>query len=139
MPLDLRRSRTLLSSMSMIEYRSSFTSARNTMTSSKAVDELRTEELLDLRHERGLDAIVVLHLVALAKTERLAALDEIGTDVRGHDEDRVSEVDMTAERIGQAAFLHDLQEHVEDIWVRLFNLRRAAPRHTAGGESVSVS
>ncbi len=41
--------------------------------------------------------------------------------VRGHDEHRVLEVDGAALGVGQAAVVHHLQQHVEDIGVRLFD------------------
>jgi hypothetical protein len=34
----------------------------------------------------------------------------------------VAEVDVPAERVGQPALLHDLEEHVEDVRVRLLDL-----------------
>jgi hypothetical protein len=43
-------------------------------------------------------------------------------EVRGHDEDGVLEVDGPAFGVGEAAVVEDLQEDVEDIGVRLFDL-----------------
>ena len=43
-------------------------------------------------------------------------------DVRGHDDDGVAEVDRAALGIGQAAVVEDLQQHVEDVGVRLLDL-----------------
>ena len=45
----------------------------------------------------------------------------------------VAEVDVAAERVGQPAFLHDLEEHVEDVGVRLLDLVEQDDRSTAGG------
>ena len=41
--------------------------------------------------------------------------------VRGHDDNRVAEVDRAALRIGKAAFLENLQQDVEHIGMRLFD------------------
>ena len=53
----------------------------------------------------------------------LAELDEIfGAEVRGHDDQRVAEVDRAALAVGQAAVVEHLQQHVEDIGMRLLDL-----------------
>ena len=90
-----------------------------------AVQELGPEVALDLVHE------LVLHLArSVASSSRGLArsrarawfLISVGADVRRHDQDRVAEVDVAAERVGQPALLHDLEEHVEDVGVRLLDL-----------------
>ncbi len=43
-------------------------------------------------------------------------------DVRGHDQHGVLEVDRAALAVGQAAVVHHLQQHVEDVGVRLLDL-----------------
>jgi hypothetical protein len=43
-------------------------------------------------------------------------------DVRGHDDDRVLEIDRAALAVGEAAVVEDLQERVEDVDVRLLDL-----------------
>ena len=48
--------------------------------------------------------------------------DSVAADVRGHDEDRVLEVDGAALTVGQAAVVEDLQEHVEHIGRGLLDL-----------------
>ena len=48
-------------------------------------------------------------------------LDCVSTDVGGHDQDHVAEIDVTTEAVGQTTFLHDLQQCVEDIRVSLFD------------------
>jgi hypothetical protein len=47
---------------------------------------------------------------------------EAGADVRGHDHDRVPEVDLAALRVGQLPVLEDLQQDVEDVRVCLLDL-----------------
>ena len=57
-----------------------------------------------------------------AEADRRVALQLLGADVAGHDDDRVAEVDPAALRIGQVAVLQDLEEDVEDLRVRLLDL-----------------
>ena len=56
-------------------------------------------------------------------------------EVRGHDDDRILEVDHTALAIRQAAIVEDLQQHVEDIAMRFLDLieQDDAVRTTAHG------
>jgi hypothetical protein len=49
-------------------------------------------------------------------------LDEARADVRGHDHDRVLEVDAIAQAVGQMPVLEDLQEDIEQVRVRLLDL-----------------
>src|SRR3712207_8837296 len=44
------------------------------------------------------------------------------TRVRGHDQDDIAEVDLLSVVVGQLAMIHDLQQHVEQIGMRLFDL-----------------
>src|SRR6185312_10272334 len=52
----------------------------------------------------------------------LVADDPVGADVRGHDQHRVGEADRAALAVGEPAVVHDLQEGVEDVRVRLLDL-----------------
>ena len=47
---------------------------------------------------------------------------KLRTEVRGHDDQRVAEIDGAALAIGQAAVVEHLQQHVEDIRVCLLDL-----------------
>ncbi len=47
--------------------------------------------------------------------------DGVGADVGGQQDDGVAEVDDAADVVGQFAFLQDLQEHVHDVGVGLFD------------------
>jgi hypothetical protein len=71
-----------------------------------------------------------------------SVLDQVGADVAGHDQDDVAEVDVPAERVGQAAFLHDLQQHVEHVRVGLLDLveqhDRVRPAADALGELAAL-
>jgi hypothetical protein len=44
------------------------------------------------------------------------------TRIRGHYQDHVPEIDALAVVIGQFAVIHDLQQNVEHIGMRLFDL-----------------
>jgi len=103
----------------------------------QAVEELGAEELFNFLAELLFHALVV-H-VGRRDLEAQAALilDDAGPDIGGHDQDHVAEVDVPAERVGQPAFLHDLEQHVEDIGMRLFDLveehhRIGTTAHTLG-------
>jgi peptide deformylase len=60
------------------------------------------------------------------------AVDELGPEevaqlravaqVRGHQDQRLREVDRATLAVGQAAVVEDLQQHVEDVGVRLLDL-----------------
>ena len=43
-------------------------------------------------------------------------------EVAGHDDQRVAEVDLVAERVGEDAVLEDLQQDVGDVGMRLLDL-----------------
>jgi hypothetical protein len=43
-------------------------------------------------------------------------------EVRGHDDERVPEVDLVAERVGEDAVLEDLQQQVRQVGMRLLDL-----------------
>ena len=45
-----------------------------------------------------------------------------GPDVRGHDQDRVLEVDRPALTVGESPVVHDLEQDVEDVGMRLLDL-----------------
>ena len=45
-----------------------------------------------------------------------------GARVGGHDQDHVAEVDLLAVVIGQLAVIHDLQQDVEQVRMRLLDL-----------------
>ena len=45
-----------------------------------------------------------------------------GSDVAGHDDDRVLEVDGASLRVGQAAVVEELQQDIEDVWMSLLDL-----------------
>ncbi len=52
-----------------------------------------------------------------AETDFGIASDEIGAEVRGHDDDGVAEVDLPAKGIGEASLFEDLQEDIHHVGV----------------------
>ena len=90
------------------------------------VEELRSEGLLQLAHHLLAHLIVFpLRQLVLVSTVTEAkggiTRDLLGADVRGHDDDRVAEIDLASLGVRQIAILHDLKEHVERFRVRLFD------------------
>ena len=53
-------------------------------------------------------------------------LNEARADVRSHDDDRVLEIDGVAQRIRQNAVLKNLQQDIENVRMRLFDLVKQA-------------
>jgi hypothetical protein len=88
-----------------------------------AVEELRIEQLLE-RFLQRLFHVAVLMLLErlLAEAEDAFALDFTGADVGGHDQDGVFEIDFPSVRIGKKAVVKHLEQDMEHIGVRLFNL-----------------
>jgi hypothetical protein len=78
--------------------------------------------LLEFVHDLVLHTVVVERRVAGRETDPRALGNVPGAQVRGHDQDGVLEVDLTALGVGQATVLQDLQQRVEHIGVRLLHL-----------------
>ncbi len=55
------------------------------------------------------------------------------TEIGRHDDQRVAEIDRATLPIGQAAFVQHLQQHVEDIGMRFFDLVEQDRPDKAGG------
>ena len=93
------------------------------MTSSIRFRSSGPEDLLELAHDPALHLVVgEAGLVADREAERLVLRDRGRADVRGHDHDRVPEVDLAALGVGQLPVLEDLEEDVEDVRVGLLDL-----------------
>ena len=69
-----------------------------------------------------LHPLVGAAVARLLEAEVLTLGDVAGAEVGGHDDDGVLEVDHPALRVGQATFLEDLQQAVEDVGVGLLDL-----------------
>jgi len=88
-----------------------------------AVEELGAEDPLELTGDAALHVLVAqAALFGLREPERGVLADLGGADVRGHDDDRVAEVDRAALRVGEAPVLEDLEEDVEHVRVCLLDL-----------------
>ena len=87
------------------------------------VEQLGPEDLLQLAHHAALHLLVgEARLVADGEAEAGVLRDLGRADVRGHDHDRVPEVDVAALGVGQLPLLQDLQEDVEHVRMRLLDL-----------------
>ena len=88
----------------------------------ETVEELGLEELLRGLGDLALDASIVGN-VLLHGDEAEAALlfDLLRTDIRGEDDDGVTEVDLATKVVGHLAFFEDLQQEMHHIWVRFFD------------------
>ena len=93
-----------------------------------AVEELGAEVLLELGRDLVLHELVrALGPVRVGqpmarKPEARVRLELLRAEVRGHDDDRVAEVDPAALGVGQVPVLEDLEQDVEDLRVRLLDL-----------------
>ncbi len=86
-----------------------------------AVEELRAEVQLEGLVDLLLHALVARDIRVLHETN--GGLAKIGgTEVRRHDQNRVLEVDRATLRVGQSTVFQDLQQRVEHVGVRLFDL-----------------
>src|SRR5215468_1900800 len=86
------------------------------------VDELRPEGALHLVHDLFLHPLVGGLLPFREEAGGRALADEARAEVGGHDEDGVLEIHHVAHGVGEAAVVQHLQEHVEDIGMRLLDL-----------------
>src|SRR5215213_139280 len=87
------------------------------------VEELRSEDFFEVAHDPVFH-VVVRHagLVGDGEADRGVLRDLRGADVRGHDHDRVAEVDRASLGVGEPAVLEYLKEDVEDVRVGLLDL-----------------
>ena len=89
------------------------------------------DDLVDPVHELGLEvrAHRCHHRVLVAARAEVAR----------HDDDRVREVDRAALAVGEPAVVHQLQQHVEHVGVRLLDLVEQHDRVRAGAAPPRVS
>ena len=112
------------------------------MTLSMRLRNSGRKDLLQLTQKLGPHVPIglgFLDLLAKAEADLRLPADHFGADVRGHDHDGVAEVDLVAPGVGEVAILHDLQEHVERLGMRLLDLVEADDAVWAGGGCASVS
>ena len=88
-----------------------------------AVEELRSEVLLELLLHLGLHALVGrVTLVLRGEAQGLTLGHVAATEVGRHDDDGVLEVDHATLSIGEPALFEHLQQRVEDVGVGLLDL-----------------
>ena len=92
-----------------------------------SVERAEHDDLVDPVEQLGPEALPQqVHQLVLQLLERLVAprvrLDAVGPQVRGHDHDRVPEVDRAALAVREASVLEQLQQDVEDVGMRLLDL-----------------
>src|SRR5580698_8992636 len=92
-----------------------------------AIEEFRPKRLLDLFHYAILHAFVRLDFVVergafRTETDIRSRRHAGRTDVAGHDDDGVFEIDLATLRIGQAPIFQHLQEQIEDVGMCFFDL-----------------
>ena len=90
------------------------------------VQELRLEGVLqlaeDLVFHRVIFVLVGFRLVfRLLEAHLCFPIEQGSTDVRGHDDNGVAEVYRASLGVGQLAIFQNLEQHVEDIGVSLFD------------------
>jgi hypothetical protein len=88
-----------------------------------AVEELGTEGALELLHDPILHLLVGQLLVGTCgEPDGRALLDVPGSQVRGHDDDRVLEVHLVALRVREVPVFQDLEQGVEHVGMGLLDL-----------------
>src|SRR6516162_5075012 len=116
------RSMTFATSRSTILTRTFRSSWWNTLMSSNRFRNSGLNTRFD--SSRILSAHRLVGLVAGdgAKAQSRLAFDQLGAHVRGHDDNRVPEIDLLAEAIGDFALFQNLEEQMHHIRVSLFDL-----------------
>ena len=87
----------------------------------EAVHELGLEHALGFFQQLALHVAVRVLFLGGRETEFARLADHVGADVRGHDDHAIAEVHLATERIGQVSVFENLQQHVHDVGVRLFD------------------
>ena len=86
-----------------------------------AVDELGRELFLQLLIDHLLRALLVAFDGLLVEAHMTLRRQEARAEVRGHDDERVAEVDLIAERVGQDPIFENLQQNVGDVGMGLLD------------------
>ena len=83
--------------------------------------QLQLDDLRQLLARQRLERDDLVHAIQELRPEAIAQL-VLRADVRGHDDHRVAKVDGAALAVRQASVVEQLQQHVEDLGVRLLDL-----------------
>src|SRR5579862_7241737 len=87
----------------------------------EAIDELRLEVFFDRGFDFLLHQLVIHEVISGAKTNFRRFANQIGTEIRGHDDDRIAEIDLASYGIGESSLFKDLQKKIHHIGMRFFN------------------
>src|SRR2546421_12225065 len=106
------------------------------------IQELRLEGVLQFAEHLTLHTLIVSLIspglvLRLLEAHRSLFIEQGCTDIRGHDNDRIAEVYRTSFGISQLAIFKDLEKHVEDIGMSLFDF--IEQDHTVGFTAYRLS
>ena len=101
--------------------------------------DLEVDDLAQLLARERVELDDVVEPVDELGLERQLRAVPAARDVRGHDQDGVLEVHRAALAVGQAAVVHHLQQHVEDVGVGLLDLVEQDRREYGRRRTASVS
>ena len=87
----------------------------------EAVDEFWLEVLFDRSVDLFFHRFVIEHPFLNAKAHFGRSADQISAEIGGHDDDRIAEVDLAAEGIGEASLFQNLEQQVHHIGMRFFD------------------
>src|SRR5258707_883847 len=98
----------------------------------EAVEEIRGEGTVQCALDRTLHVLLVTLLLCFAgKTDSASKIFQVAyTDVGGHDDDRIPEINPSSQSIRQDPVIQHLQQNIEHIRVCLFNF---VQQHNAVG------
>ncbi len=74
---------------------------------------------LFIKHLFHLFVVIFRHFLSEAKAGLV--LNQIGTDITGHNKNDIFEVDVSAEAVGQPALFHNLQQHIVNVGMCLLD------------------
>ena len=86
-----------------------------------AVQKFGIERFLQLAGHEVFHLLMRGRFADLMKAEMRSFLNHLRADVRGHDDHRVFKINRTPVAVRQLAVIHDLQQNIEDIGMRLFD------------------
>src|SRR5262249_1146123 len=88
----------------------------------EAIQKLGLKDTLGLIKNFVPHGIVIVSLNGRAKAHHRLLFQQLGSDVRRHDDDGVSEIDLASQRISDLSVFQDLQKQMHHIRVRFFDL-----------------
>ncbi len=82
----------------------------------------RIQPIAELRVEGPLDHLLGIPAMVLPGKANGGPADPLGTGIGGHDNDDIAEIGRAAIGIGKRPVIHDLQQQIIDIGMRLLDL-----------------